>query len=888
MDLDLRIENLVNKVGLSDDGISKICEQATDKILKSQLKIVDLVKRLDPVLTNPNHEVRFEGVKILVNIVMTLPTNSLIEKEIEVLNEFLCMRFIDHKIMQPLVLRSFAHFLKCEAKPPHYNKTLLDFLSSKANIQKLEPVIRLGIYNLARTIIQERSKVSANIDTDTIYSFVRMIEGESHPRNLLVCFSIVSLILKTYQNLEPYIDDLFEWLACYYPVEYTPDENDEDQSRILRSDLVDALYDCFYATPLNSDNLQTLLFEKLNSNLLSSKLESLECLIKSYEVFPYKSIEKYASTLWTAVRMDCLKKTSLIDPKLLDLSYKALYSLSKKLEAGDGDKYLSFLSDMLEELFIAFRKPEMELFEPAAKLLTQAAKPRIASFNLALSKILPVALNAIDSNELRPLPGLAFLFEGLLESQPDARLSGDLDGTLNKLASKISNIIPSNSQALRLFNALTKCKVPIDGQILDATIERLCSSYNEASSDSEMSLALICVNYKRFDILSARDEDRMDCDLESLVRFSGVATSRSAGDKKSQVMKLSIFTRLLILHLDPARSTALDSLTCDTISKLFLNLRNLANNYHDCSRLVENIGRIHAVLLNKLNDDIQPIMMQFFGSSYCQMLIPADADQRSLSSDAYLPIISWCLKSLVVRNHELSAPLINLLLNFITSDKVDLKLSLAASRCFGFVLDDEEPPFFDSQKGYRIFFLHKQKFYMQTVKEIRIRYERHEENSKKNLLLCTLASQITHLPSSVYKRDHEWLLRQLLKMLSKLDHEDCESNPETEELLYIFYSGIEALIQPGACETLLGFLNTLVELNLQHATSAKTLRVRQRALICLLNVAQSFKESDLIILRSTVLDRLRDALKDRKRLVRQAAAKARLRWSILGQSIGSS
>lgn len=886
MDLDLRIENLVNRVGLSDDGGEKICEQAKDKILGDQLKIVELVKKLDPVLTNANHEVRLQGVKILVNIIVSLPTTLLIAKEIEVLNEFLCMRFIDHKSMQPIVIRSFAHFLKCEAKPANYNKNLLEFLSSKTNVQKLEPATRMGVYSLARTIIQDRSKLSLNIDTDLIYAFVRLIEGESHPRNLLICFSVVSYILKTFQNLEPYIDDLFEWLACYYPVEYTPDDQDEDQSRITRSDLVDALYDCFYATPLNSENLQTLLLEKLNSNLLSSKLESLECLKKCYELFPYESIEKYASTLWTAVRMDCLKKTNLVDPKLLSSSYQVLSALSRKLQSGDDGRYFSFLGDMLEELFIAFRKPEMDLFEPAAKLLAQAASPKITSFNLILAKILPVAMNAINSDELRPLPGLAYVFESLHENHPDKPLASDLSENLKKLASKLSNLLPNNAEAMRLVDAMSLCKVPLDEKVLDEMIEKLLTKYDDEPAGAEKSLALVCASYRRFDVISGSKEDKVSDDPLSLVDFSRVVLCRSTGDEKTVLIRLTVYTRLLIMRLDSLDSTSVDGLTCDTLCKLLSELRELAIKRCCCSGLIDNIGKVHAIIINKLNENMQSIMMQLFSSSYCQKLIPSTTGEANVSAKAYIPVIGWCLRSLVVRNHELSAPLINLLLNFMTSDKVDLKLSLVASRVFGFVLTDEQPAMFRPQNGYKMFVLHKQKFYMQTSKEIKIRYEKHEEDAKKNILLCTLANQIPHLTSSVYKRDHEWLLRQLLMMLSKMDYKNCESKSDAEELLYIFYGSIESLIQPGSCENLSGFLNTLVDLNLQHAVSAKTMRVRQRALTCLLNVAQSFKESDLLILRSVVLDRLQDVLKDRKRLVRQAAANARLRWSVLGQSVG--
>lgn len=882
-----------------ESAIAKLADLTTDpqyisdaadliivKIRDNELSIKDLVVKLNLLLTAGNYELRLRAVDLLSKVIATIEKSQFHEKEIEVLTEYLSNRLDDHKLMQRPVLNCFLYFVHCENKPQNYTHNVLGYLKEKSNIRNMDKENRLLVYEMIREIITQKGQKTTSIDTDLFYSLIHLIEGENEPENLISCFGIISYVMKRFTNLEPFIDDMFEWLASYYPLDYTPDRNDPKSVIIQKSDLTKALYDCFYATPLNSDNLQTMMLEKLDSNQTrATKIESLNCLIKLYEKFPSISVEDYATTLWTAVRTNCLMKVDMVDPTLLDTCYKALSAMTMRL--GD-DSYFTFINDITEELSIAIRKPEMDLFEPAVRLITHAVQPRVVGFNFVLNKILSTSIKAIDACEFRPAAGLSYVFEQFLLRHPNSNLIPDLDEPLNELARKITDHAVINEACLTLLKAMIRCRVRLSGKSLDEIINKLVASLGRSSTDIEESLALLCAYYQRSDIIVESIES--DCRIDSLmklVKFYGEKRERSSGEALgSLATKFSIYLRLLLLMLDEVDQPSLNNMEQSDIGDFLERLRNLVIDLGLSDKSTKNVGLIHAIVINKLSDEmVQPIVINIFQSEYCQNLIPKENCAISLNHDKYIPVVGSIFRSLVIRNHQLSIAMLNLILNFITFHELEQSFALKGVQMMGDVLSEFVIKF-DREKHYQIFALHKQKFFILLMKSIKTRLETPVENSKKHLLISSIALQIPHLPVAIYKKDSEWIVREILKILACLKDNINESD-EDAALVPILYECVEHLIASECSDNLKSFLGSLVELNLFYATQANKMQIRRRALICLTIIASSFKEQELLVSRSSVLNRMKTHLADKKRIVRQAAAEARLKWFLIGQPIGS-
>lgn len=872
-------EKLSNLDHQNQDDVEKVVSEVVSRLSQRNMKILDLVQSLDSVLTNGNFEIRYKGVKFLCDTITVLKYNSLSEKEIELLNEFLCLRFLDHKSMQKTVLNCFMYFLNCDHMPTDYERNLVDFLKSKITVQDLEPDVRFQIYSILNKVIILRSNISPIMEGDFIYSIVHLIEGEGHPENLMLCFKLVSFTLKNFKNLEPYIDDIFEWLSSYYPVDYTPDEDDRLELKISRVDIVDALYECFFATSLNSENLQTLLLEKLDSSLMSTKLESFQCLARCYETFPVDTIKSYISSIWTAIRVECLRKKELIDPHLLNTCHETLTKLAKKL-LEDEDLYLTFFSDMYEELSIAFRKLEMDLFEPASELIACVCKPRLKSFDFLLCKILPISTNALKSGEFRHLPALKNLFEQLKYYYPNESFTLNLikhveDLTQQLLCSELT------SDGKELLKSILSTKINIKKESLDRIIEYLKAEVYRDQFDAQECLAIVCANYKRLDIITER-EFNPDCSLSETIWILDNFIGLDLNEHRAK-LKFSCYLKLIIhiLHL-----SSID--THIKFDQFLEKLRLLAFNHRNLSNLIDDVGRIHAIIFNKLSDDnLEPLLMSFVKSDYSQKIVPSEPSEEKITSQVYLPVVEWVTMSIVRRNHKFLIPFMNLMLNLLVSEQLGLETCLKVVKSFASITKDTNSEIFNINYGYQAFFLFKQKFYIVCKKEIKVRYTKLDDGIRRDLLISCLAVQLSGLPQQVYKSDSDWLLRELLRGLSRYKDSIGTCQDNIEAILVILHSAIAILMQ-NCCDSTSNFLDTLVDLNMCYAKRARSMKIRLIALELLRDITKSFNEQQLLNIKQSVTEQLRGCLTDKKRLVRQAAADASLRWALVGQPIGGS
>lgn len=112
--------------------------------------------------------------------------------------------------------------------------------------------------------------------TDFILGLVFSIDGERDPRNLSFLFSILPPFLKSV-NLGLVAEEMFEVLACYFPVDFNTPQ--DDPNAITRENLAENLSICLSASPAFAEFCVPLLLEKLDSNLNVAKMDSLQLLV---------------------------------------------------------------------------------------------------------------------------------------------------------------------------------------------------------------------------------------------------------------------------------------------------------------------------------------------------------------------------------------------------------------------------------------------------------------------------------------------------------------------------------------------------------------------------------------------------------------------------------
>lgn len=115
----------------------------------------------------------------------------------------------------------------------------------KASIRYVPPCpyIFLFLFNLLTlTLVALKG-----MGTEFIQNYLKMVDGEKDPRNLLLLFAMDRVILLEF-DISTLVEDMFDITFCYFPIAFRPPPN--DPYGITADDLKVALRGCLSATPL--------------------------------------------------------------------------------------------------------------------------------------------------------------------------------------------------------------------------------------------------------------------------------------------------------------------------------------------------------------------------------------------------------------------------------------------------------------------------------------------------------------------------------------------------------------------------------------------------------------------------------------------------------------
>lgn len=866
-----------------DEKLTYLSNNIVKVIEGRAYNILACVEALNCLLTSCDHQIRAKGVKFLATIITKLPTTILTLEEINVLSEFMQSRVSDHQSMEAAALSCIKYFVSCQIENNQYVTTILNYFKTKLHVAKMHHSSRFMIFEILESIVIKKKESSGGyINSDLVYSVLHLLEGESNPKNLILAYRIVEFMLKNFKNLEPYIEDFFEWFSSYYPIEYSPSEEDLTNANITRDDLVKALYDCFFASSLNVKFLQALMIEKLESSVTQTKIESLQCLQRCYldKNSPSSSISDYATSIWVCIRMDCLKKTNLVDAKLLSTYLETLSLLSKRL-AEDEDKHYMFCKDICEEFSIAFNNLDLELFDPALRLVGHASIGLTKTMNMVLSTILPITIKSLSCGELRVVPGIHYILSLFLNEFKDTSDKSYIHEDNRKLLSSLIELLAQFSckdqTCLDLMEILMLKKLGIPEDLRILINQKLREAYvNENVTVDVENCLVVLLNYP---------EKSSTTHIQEIL---SIKDDSSASDVSLCLRKISYFAN------QPNSNSQLEATSEEDVKKLLKFLCKSSLKYRAFAKLNQNIYDCCYILVNRISaQKLDPILLAYFQSVFCQSLLSqADAQDKII----LLELMAHIWKALVVRNHKFAAPLTNLLLNALTSDNSDEKFSHAIVKTYEFVQNQSSKTKinpYDTERGYNVFALYKQKIFLQSMKEILLRYEKETREDKKQLLVLSAVVQLQHLSFSAYKTNLDWLMQQILTTLSSFKSELQNDEPKSEQysinddILLAILNGLNCLISEVAAVNFLeSHVYSFIEYYMCFAKHAPKLHIRCASLKGLEKVCSVFDEKILMPHRQRVSFDLKICLKDKKRLVRTAAAEARNKWILLGQPIG--
>ncbi|NXD28793.1 MMS19 protein, partial [Spelaeornis formosus] len=339
-------------------------------------------------LENTEPRTRGRGIQLLSQVLLQC-YSLLQEKEVLHLVLFYESRLQDHHLVIPSVLQGLRALSMCEVLPPGLAVSVLKAIFQEVHVQSLLQLDRHTVYSIITNFMSTREEELKGLGANFTFGFIQVMDGEKDPRNLLVAFQIVrDLIAKDYA-LGPFVEELFEVTSCYFPVDFTPPPN--DPHGIQREDLILSLRAVLTSTPQFAEFLLPLLIEKLDSELQSAKLDSLQTLTVCCAIYGQKELQEFLPSLWSSLRREASTAGEKIETECLAALHALSACLSRSVLSSDSEDLLdSFLSSILQDCRHHLCEPDMKLVWPSAKLLQAAAGASLRAYHRITRSVLPL------------------------------------------------------------------------------------------------------------------------------------------------------------------------------------------------------------------------------------------------------------------------------------------------------------------------------------------------------------------------------------------------------------------------------------------------------------------------------------------------------------------
>uniref|UniRef100_A0A6Q2YID8 MMS19 nucleotide excision repair protein n=1 Tax=Esox lucius TaxID=8010 RepID=A0A6Q2YID8_ESOLU len=306
-------------------------------------------------------------------------------------------RLKDHYVITPHVLQGLKALTKCSVLPPGSAVSILKSLFQDVHVQSLMLAERSCVYNILIQLMESKESELKGLGADFVFGFVQSVDGERDPRNLLLAFQIARKIIRGGYDLGKFTEELFEVTSCYFPIDFSPPPN--DPHGITQEELILALRAVLTGTPCFAEFLLPLIIEKLDSDIQSAKLDSLQTLSACASVYEHKELAEFLPGLWASLRREVFQTAS---EKVESAGLAALTALtaclSRSVLSSDSEDSLNvFLDLVLKDCKHHLCEPDLKLVWPSAKLLQACSSASYRASHKVTAAVMPSLIEQYNS-----------------------------------------------------------------------------------------------------------------------------------------------------------------------------------------------------------------------------------------------------------------------------------------------------------------------------------------------------------------------------------------------------------------------------------------------------------------------------------------------------------
>ncbi|KGY15823.1 hypothetical protein PABG_11059 [Paracoccidioides brasiliensis Pb03] len=392
----------------------QIAEATAQKLENKQTTLIDVVQSLEEYINDENPAIRGKAISYLTAVIKALPLKFLSRQQVQVLTEFFCDRIEDGGSIAGLDrLQSLERFNKDMTEG-----VMRSIFQHFSDLQTRSQSQRFQLFQLLNGLMSNHRRALRDMGDESLVGIVDLVSGERDPRNLMVIFSILKVLMVEW-DISNHVQSLFDSVYNYFPITFKPPPN--DPYGITAQDLKSRLQDCISSTDLFAPHAFPSLLDKLDSTSFNVKKDALNALYACISSYDPDTLSRYSISIWDSLKFEILNAQEEV---LADESLRVLQCVAKRLSTSGTNASTSPLAGYLKlitrECNEQLREPQQKQAQPARQILRSLSSASSSSFNLIIQAVVEPLINIYrDAEGIAKQRALLEAFVVLLDSAVD-------------------------------------------------------------------------------------------------------------------------------------------------------------------------------------------------------------------------------------------------------------------------------------------------------------------------------------------------------------------------------------------------------------------------------------------------------------------------------------
>lgn len=374
----------------SDENVKKTVEDVSS----GATTWLNLIEGLKDGLVSENAAKRYNAEKFLALVVENMPRESLTSREVALISQFFLSK-LDPESSANAMINSVSVQKSLLDFNGYNGTTAWDIIKGLCDIDiiALPQNVRFAIISLMENILDiYRLRFPKEAMVEFPNRFLKCASGEKDPRNLMVIFSIVNVILREFEFSDGSIDlDILEnLLLVYFPVTFRPPPN--NSLGITADDLKKRLRECIAARASFALVSIPMILEKMSLATLSVKQDILLTLIECISSYGWRSMSSFYLQIWDVLKFEILQPS---DDEIKTLSENVLGTIAKTSPSTNGS-FKKLIDAILDECKTNFGQPSSKLASTSGDLLFSVLSNNSGCLPFIFPEIAPMLLESFE------------------------------------------------------------------------------------------------------------------------------------------------------------------------------------------------------------------------------------------------------------------------------------------------------------------------------------------------------------------------------------------------------------------------------------------------------------------------------------------------------------